>query len=58
MSFVSDYIFQLCVIAVLDWELSTLGDPILDLAYFCLPFHVPKELKDSLPFIAQGELYQ
>ncbi|XP_074629082.1 putative acyl-CoA dehydrogenase FadE2 [Acropora palmata] len=44
---------KLCVIAVLDWELSTLGDPILDLAYFCLPFHVPKELKDSLPFIAQ-----
>jgi aminoglycoside phosphotransferase (APT) family kinase protein len=28
------------VIAVLDWELSTLGHPLADLAYNCLPFHV------------------
>jgi aminoglycoside phosphotransferase (APT) family kinase protein len=28
------------VIAVLDWELSTLGHPLADLAYNCLPFRV------------------
>ncbi|HEY0254412.1 MAG TPA: phosphotransferase, partial [Kofleriaceae bacterium] len=27
------------VLAVLDWELSTLGDPLTDLAYFCMPYH-------------------
>ena len=58
MSCVSEYIFQLCMIAVLDWELSTLGDPILDLAYFCMPYHVPKEMKHLFPFIVLGELYQ
>ena len=30
------------VVAVLDWELSTLGDPLADLAYSCLPYHLPK----------------
>jgi aminoglycoside phosphotransferase (APT) family kinase protein len=29
------------VLAVLDWELSTLGDPLGDLAYNCLPWHLP-----------------
>ncbi|XP_071499816.1 acyl-CoA dehydrogenase family member 10-like [Diadema antillarum] len=29
------------VLAVLDWELSTLGDPISDLAYCCLPYFLP-----------------
>ena len=28
------------VLAVLDWELSTLGDPVSDLAYVCIPFHM------------------
>jgi aminoglycoside phosphotransferase (APT) family kinase protein len=31
------------VIAVLDWELSTLGHPLSDLAYNCLPYHWPQE---------------
>ncbi|XP_068750115.1 acyl-CoA dehydrogenase family member 10-like [Montipora capricornis] len=31
------------VIAVLDWELSTLGDPLSDLAYCCLPHHLPPD---------------
>ncbi|XP_076821808.1 acyl-CoA dehydrogenase family member 10-like isoform X1 [Clavelina lepadiformis] len=30
------------VLAVLDWELSTLGDPISDLAYCCLPYSLPQ----------------
>jgi aminoglycoside phosphotransferase (APT) family kinase protein len=33
------------VAAVLDWELSTLGHPLADLAYHCLPFRLsPSEL--------------
>lgn len=30
------------VVAVLDWELSTLGHPLADLAYSCLPYHLPQ----------------
>ena len=30
------------VIAVLDWELSTLGHPIADLAYSCMYYHFPR----------------
>lgn len=33
--------------AVLDWELSTLGDPLGDLAYCCLPYHLPAEGENS-----------
>jgi aminoglycoside phosphotransferase (APT) family kinase protein len=29
------------VIAVLDWELSTLGDPLADFAYHCMSWHTP-----------------
>ncbi len=29
------------VVAVLDWELCTLGHPLSDLAYFCIPWHLP-----------------
>jgi aminoglycoside phosphotransferase (APT) family kinase protein len=28
-------------LAVLDWELSTLGDPLADFAYHCLSWHIP-----------------
>src|SRR5215472_3210083 len=28
------------ILAVIDWELSTLGDPLADLAYNCLPWYV------------------
>jgi aminoglycoside phosphotransferase (APT) family kinase protein len=31
------------IIAVLDWELSTLGHPLADLAYCCQPYHMPIE---------------
>ncbi len=33
------------VMAILDWELSTLGHPLPDLAYSCLPYHLPAEIK-------------
>lgn len=29
------------VIAVLDWELATLGHPFADVAYFCMGYHLP-----------------
>ena len=31
------------VVAVLDWELSTLGHPLADLAYNCLPYRFTRE---------------
>jgi len=31
------------VVAVLDWELSTIGHPIADLAYNCLAYRLPEE---------------
>jgi len=36
------------VLAVVDWELSTLGDPLADLAYNCLPWHVPDARRGDL----------
>ncbi|MCY1289544.1 thiamine kinase [compost metagenome] len=32
------------VLGVLDWELSTLGDPLADLAYHCMSWHIPADL--------------
>jgi aminoglycoside phosphotransferase (APT) family kinase protein len=29
------------ILAVLDWELSTLGDPLADFAYHCMSWHIP-----------------
>jgi aminoglycoside phosphotransferase (APT) family kinase protein len=29
------------VVAVLDWELSTLGHPLADFAYHCMSWHIP-----------------
>jgi hypothetical protein len=51
------------VLAVLDWELSTLGDPLADLAYSAMPFHLtaaetpglalPDVLPEGIPEEAQ-----
>lgn len=32
------------ILAVIDWELSTIGDPLCDLGYFAMSFHLPKEM--------------
>lgn len=29
------------ILAVLDWELSTLGDPLADFSYHCMSWHIP-----------------
>ncbi|ORW01416.1 phosphotransferase [Mycobacterium kyorinense] len=31
------------VVAVLDWELATIGHPLADLAYACLTYHLPPD---------------
>jgi aminoglycoside phosphotransferase (APT) family kinase protein len=45
------------VVAVLDWELSTLGHPLGDLAYFCQGYHgeaVPGESLVGVDLAALG----
>jgi aminoglycoside phosphotransferase (APT) family kinase protein len=36
------------VLAVLDWELSTLGHPLADLAYNCMGYHIPASAGPTL----------
>jgi len=36
------------VLAVLDWELSTLGHPLADFAYHLLPYRMPPSLRAGL----------
>jgi aminoglycoside phosphotransferase (APT) family kinase protein len=38
------------VVAVLDWELSTLGHPLGDLAWTCRPYHCPPGVDGVLSF--------
>ena len=38
------------VIAVLDWELSTLGHPLSDLGWACRPYHCPPGIDGVLSF--------
>lgn len=42
------------VVAVLDWELSTIGHPLGDLAYCCSPYHMPGSSERG--FEGQGDL--
>lgn len=41
------------VVAVLDWELSTLGHPLADLAYCCMPYHLPTGIEGIRGLIGQ-----
>ncbi|AVP57785.1 phosphotransferase [Pulveribacter suum] len=36
------------VIAVLDWELSTLGHPLADFAYHCMSWHIPHAMSRGI----------
>jgi len=40
------------ILAVVDWELGTLGHPLADLAYNCLPWHVPDRQRGDLTKLA------
>jgi len=44
------------VIAVLDWELSTIGHPFADLAYQCMLYHIPGG--NGLPGLADSNLVE
>lgn len=35
------------VIAILDWELSTIGDPMADFSYNCMPYHLAVQANTS-----------
>jgi aminoglycoside phosphotransferase (APT) family kinase protein len=39
---------ELRVLAVVDWELSTLGAPLSDLAFNCLPYYVADERRGDI----------
>ena len=43
------------IAAVLDWELSTLGHPLTDLAYNCLPYHLATG-DESLPGLRGADI--
>ncbi|HKU43858.1 MAG TPA: phosphotransferase family protein [Polyangiales bacterium] len=43
------------VLAVLDWELSTLGNPLADLAYNCMAYHLPGPERPALAELAGPE---
>jgi aminoglycoside phosphotransferase (APT) family kinase protein len=38
------------VVAILDWELSTLGHPLADLAYNCMTYHIPAGSEKSMGY--------
>ena len=42
------------VVAVLDWELSTLGHPLADLAYNCIPWRLPVAIEGLVGADAPG----
>jgi aminoglycoside phosphotransferase (APT) family kinase protein len=42
------------VLAVLDWELSTLGHPLADLAYNCIPWRLPVAIEGLVGADAPG----
>ena len=45
------------IVAVLDWELSTLGHPLADLAYNCVPYHTgPGDNLGGVEGVDLGEL--
>jgi aminoglycoside phosphotransferase (APT) family kinase protein len=36
------------ILAVIDWELATLGNPFSDFAYHCMPYRMPESLRKGL----------
>jgi aminoglycoside phosphotransferase (APT) family kinase protein len=42
------------VVAILDWELSTIGDPLCDLAYNCMTYHLQAGDPVAAGFVGAG----
>lgn len=43
------------VLAVLDWELSTLGDPLADFAYHAMTYRMPRDIQGGIAGIDPAE---
>jgi aminoglycoside phosphotransferase (APT) family kinase protein len=41
------------IVAVLDWELSTVGQPLADLGYTCLTYHLPPDFAGTSGFAGE-----
>jgi aminoglycoside phosphotransferase (APT) family kinase protein len=44
------------LLAVLDWELSTLGDPLADFSYHCMSWQIPSTMFRGLGGLPHAEL--
>jgi aminoglycoside phosphotransferase (APT) family kinase protein len=44
------------IIAVLDWELSTLGHPLADFSYHCMAWHIPHSMARGIGGVDLGKL--
>ncbi len=44
------------LLAVLDWELSTLGDPLADFSYHCMSWHIPSTMFRGLKGLPLAQL--
>ncbi len=44
------------LLAVLDWELSTLGDPLADFSYHCMSWHIPSTMFRGLEGLPLAQL--
>ncbi|MBE0586430.1 MAG: phosphotransferase family protein, partial [Hydrogenophaga sp.] len=44
------------LLAVLDWELSTLGDPLADFSYHCMSWHIPSTMFRGLGGLPHADL--
>lgn len=44
------------ILAVLDWELSTLGHPLADFSYHCMTWHIPKGVFRGLAGVKLADL--
>ena len=42
------------IVAVVDWELSTIGHPIADVAYFCMMYHLERMTEGPFPPAGSG----
>ena len=45
---------ELRIRAVLDWELATLGNPLADFAYNCMPYRLPQTMPSCAGDFAQS----
>ncbi|HKC45021.1 MAG TPA: phosphotransferase [Burkholderiales bacterium] len=44
------------ILAILDWELSTLGHPLADFSYHCMSWHIPPERFRGIAGLDHGHL--